>query len=713
LGGNFILFSSNRSGNNDIYKANVDGTNVERLTTHGASETFPVWSPDGSRIAFQSNQFGNVDIFVMNADGSNIQRLTVSNAYDGMPSWSPDGSKIVFSSNRNGVYQLWIMNADGSNQRLLNSINPAFFPAWSPDGKAIAFSHDSDLDGFLEIWIVEADGKNPQGFYAEYPGTNRDVWLPTWSPDGKSLGATITSWININGKWYWTGSSFYNIEILFGKAGSVYPLVNDSRVWKAHWASTDTEPPGVCTVTAPLESRWATVNLQLDAQDAQSDILSYEVQARLNGGAWNTFVYDGGASRRIFFQGTDGNMEFRCRAKDWSGNMRDWTDAPIVQTMIDATWPASSISTERLVQGNHVAVNWSGSDKGMGVAGYDIYVKEAGNGNWSLWQENTVNTTAVFTGTVGSTYYFRSQATDGIGHVEVWQPSPEAMVTFYAQVISGTLTDNRGMPIVATPVLTPTGGVDASIGSYRAYTSSALTHTLSLSASGYETFPPTDFSTTSDTQFDVVLGPSTNVLVNGGMESGDLTGWVVSGSGVSAVNTPYSGGYGMQLSGITAVSQTVSVPNTMNQPTLSLMYQLPSDLFSGNLRVQVSGTTTTTVLNTAAAAPSWTHVWADLSAYAGQTITLSVSLDAPTGTAVLDAFSIGPWETPAILSVSPTEVQPGDTITVTGDNFINTPSLFINEIEVGSVQWISSTQLTAVLPNSVDLGTYDVKVINP
>ena len=43
--GNWIAFSTNRDGNQEIYVMNVDGTEVTRVTDDPAEDTTPVWSP--------------------------------------------------------------------------------------------------------------------------------------------------------------------------------------------------------------------------------------------------------------------------------------------------------------------------------------------------------------------------------------------------------------------------------------------------------------------------------------------------------------------------------------------------------------------------------------------------------------------------------------------------------------------------------------------
>ena len=48
----FVVFSSNRDGNHDIFKLNLADYELSKLTTHPHTETYPRISPDGSRLVF-------------------------------------------------------------------------------------------------------------------------------------------------------------------------------------------------------------------------------------------------------------------------------------------------------------------------------------------------------------------------------------------------------------------------------------------------------------------------------------------------------------------------------------------------------------------------------------------------------------------------------------------------------------------------------------
>jgi Tol biopolymer transport system component len=128
-----IAFSSERDGNVEIYVMNADGTNQVRLTSNGAIDERPSWSPDGTKITFWSNRDGNREIYVMNADGSVQMRLTNNPAVDQTSPWSPEGTRIAFESDRDGNFEIYTMNTDGSGQTRLTN-NAAFdqHPSWLP-----------------------------------------------------------------------------------------------------------------------------------------------------------------------------------------------------------------------------------------------------------------------------------------------------------------------------------------------------------------------------------------------------------------------------------------------------------------------------------------------------------------------------------------------------------------------------------------------------
>ncbi|MEN6516616.1 MAG: hypothetical protein ABFC38_00305 [Methanospirillum sp.] len=176
--------------NEDIYVMNADGTGPTRLTVNEQFDSWPSWSPDGSRVVYvhepvDSAAGNSMEIYVMNADVSNPTRLTVNNAIDYMPSWSPDGSRIAFISNRayeaagydySSPCDIYVMNADGTNPTRLTTHGVSSRLSWSPDGSRIAYS-----DG--GIWVMKADGTSPTFLV--------DGSQPAWSPDGTRIAFTV------------------------------------------------------------------------------------------------------------------------------------------------------------------------------------------------------------------------------------------------------------------------------------------------------------------------------------------------------------------------------------------------------------------------------------------------------------------------------------------------------------------------------------------
>ena len=163
--------------------AGADGSEPIRLTD-GVNDSWPSWSPDGSKIVFSSTWYDPLmeqctpgwpndfrcatDLYVMDADGSNIVRITDDPAPEFMPAWSPDGDRIAFVRTTGGTApRIFTTRPDGSDVRQISSGDGGsdYWPSWSPDGSQIVFT------GFRYeesgIWIVDEDGSNEHQIFGQ------------------------------------------------------------------------------------------------------------------------------------------------------------------------------------------------------------------------------------------------------------------------------------------------------------------------------------------------------------------------------------------------------------------------------------------------------------------------------------------------------------------------------------------------------------------
>jgi len=151
--GNKIVFNSNRSGNDELWVCDADGSNPVQLVAMGFSASAR-WSPDGQRIAFDSNVTGTYQIYVVSAHGGRPQRMTRSAANDARPSWSHDGNWIYFESNRTG-WQIWKIPA-GGGEAVQVTRQGGYNPLESKDGKTIYYTKSESAPG--PLWKVPAEG---------------------------------------------------------------------------------------------------------------------------------------------------------------------------------------------------------------------------------------------------------------------------------------------------------------------------------------------------------------------------------------------------------------------------------------------------------------------------------------------------------------------------------------------------------------------------
>lgn len=179
-----IAFTSDRSGNDDVWVANADGQFPENLTDNPADDIDAAWSPDGTKIAFASNRDGDNEIYVASGDGTNVVKLTSNTSDDREPAWSPNGAYIAFRSDRTGNNEVFRMTAAGGSQtNITNSSGSSdFAPDWSPDGAEIAYQRFITGQN-NEILKANADGQGKTNLTNNGANDGR----PAWSPDGATL----------------------------------------------------------------------------------------------------------------------------------------------------------------------------------------------------------------------------------------------------------------------------------------------------------------------------------------------------------------------------------------------------------------------------------------------------------------------------------------------------------------------------------------------
>lgn len=118
----------------------------------------PSYSPDGRRIAFESDRSGNEEIWVAEEDGSDaIQLTSFTKAYSGTPRWSPDGHQIAFDSDAAGQWNIYVVSSQhGGPVRLTTGSGSQIRPSWSHDGKWIYYCASGNNG--TQIWKKPATG---------------------------------------------------------------------------------------------------------------------------------------------------------------------------------------------------------------------------------------------------------------------------------------------------------------------------------------------------------------------------------------------------------------------------------------------------------------------------------------------------------------------------------------------------------------------------
>lgn len=232
LAGSRIYFISNRSGNDEVWTMNYDGTDQRQFTALNSIALSPAVSADGSLLAFTTYKDGSPGLMLYSAEsqkrlafvnpvasmnatpeftpdssqilfastadgksaqiytaginGAGLRRLSFSGAVEVSPRVNPKtGADILFVSGRRGTPQIYKMNLDGANAEMLTSgEGEAHNPAWHPDGEFMAFAWSRGYEpGNFNIFIMDTISRQyNQLTYGTEKNEN-----PWFSPDGRRI----------------------------------------------------------------------------------------------------------------------------------------------------------------------------------------------------------------------------------------------------------------------------------------------------------------------------------------------------------------------------------------------------------------------------------------------------------------------------------------------------------------------------------------------
>jgi tricorn protease len=144
----------------DVWITEINSTEAKRLTSTAAVESNPHFSPDGEWIAFTSNRSGVNQVFLVSKNGGEPQQLTWHPSGAEVRGWSPDGKTVLLASSRNTAprpyNRLYTIDVTGGAPKLLTK-QWSHDGALSPDGKKLIIDK---MDRWDVEWRAYRGGQN-------------------------------------------------------------------------------------------------------------------------------------------------------------------------------------------------------------------------------------------------------------------------------------------------------------------------------------------------------------------------------------------------------------------------------------------------------------------------------------------------------------------------------------------------------------------------
>jgi len=180
--GEWIIFSSDRSGNLDLWCQSRKSGVTRRLTDDASQDWDPQFTPDGKHILWSSNRSGHFEIWMADADGS-FPRQVSKDGFDAENPTQAPGGEIYYVSSNPSKAGLWQIRTDGTSRRLVegNTLQPEV----SPDGNYVTY-HILGIEDVIYVLRIK-DGQVMK--FADGIGGALAISIgrARWMPNGKAL----------------------------------------------------------------------------------------------------------------------------------------------------------------------------------------------------------------------------------------------------------------------------------------------------------------------------------------------------------------------------------------------------------------------------------------------------------------------------------------------------------------------------------------------
>ena len=177
--GRKLAMSLSRDGNSEIYTLDLGSRELRRITRwRTAIDTEPSWTADGDGLIFTSDRSGQPQIYRVGLDKLMEERLTFQGDYNARARLLPNGRHLVYVHRRNRVYHIaWQdLERDTDTVRVLTQTALDESPSLSPNGVMMIYATQDLGRGILAVVSID------NGFRYLLPEAAGDVREPAWSP---------------------------------------------------------------------------------------------------------------------------------------------------------------------------------------------------------------------------------------------------------------------------------------------------------------------------------------------------------------------------------------------------------------------------------------------------------------------------------------------------------------------------------------------------